>query len=312
MEREFHFFVEPETDIENSEESEDFILDGAEKAEGRNLIVRLDKWLWAARFFKTRALARAAVEAGKVFYNGERSKPSREIEVGAILQIRHGRFEKTVEVKGLSTRRRSTDEALQLFEETEESKSLREQFADDFTQNQFTQPNFGYNPNHHNTYHSEQSSYAHQGGSSQDQRPVRFLRRAFARQEPPRHEQREPRSPYHNNHTPYNRPSRSMPHYQNQNQNPNYHPNHHYHPNHANHNNNPYYPSGYQQQSGHQPPSGYQQQTGYQPQNYNNPVYPTRHQNTSYNSPHNHPRHHNSHYNNAISNNKTEPQTEYD
>ena len=87
----------------------------------RELKVRLDKWLWAARFFKTRAIARAAVEKGKVFYNGEQSRPSREIEVGATLNIRQGHYEKTVVIRGLSTRRRSTDEALKLFEELPDS-----------------------------------------------------------------------------------------------------------------------------------------------------------------------------------------------
>jgi ribosome-associated heat shock protein Hsp15 len=85
----------------------------------RTLKVRLDKWLWAARFFKTRAVARAAVEKGQVFYNGERSKPSREIEIGAMLHIRHGHLEKTVIITGLSTRRRNQEETGQLFKETE-------------------------------------------------------------------------------------------------------------------------------------------------------------------------------------------------
>lgn len=98
--------------------------------------VRLDKWLWAARFFKTRALARFAVEDGRVFYNGLRSKPTREIEVGATVHIRHGRFEKVVIVKGLSTRRRSTDEALQLFEEVPPSRYSREP--------NFNKPDFGH------------------------------------------------------------------------------------------------------------------------------------------------------------------------
>lgn len=98
-----------------------------DSGEERVLKVRLDKWLWAARFFKTRALARLAVETKKVTYwiNGQqisKLSPSREIEVGAVLTIQHGRFIKTIIIKGLSTRRRSTEEALQLFEETEESR----------------------------------------------------------------------------------------------------------------------------------------------------------------------------------------------
>ena len=116
MEQEFQFFVDDSVD-------ENELLDTSDE---RTLKVRLDKWLWAARFFKTRAVARAAVEKGRVFYNGERSKPNREIELGATLKIRHGHFEKTIIIKGLSTRRRSTDEALELFEETEDSKLARE------------------------------------------------------------------------------------------------------------------------------------------------------------------------------------------
>jgi ribosomal 50S subunit-recycling heat shock protein len=96
--------------------------DGFEKfnneaaSEQRPLKVRLDKWLWAARFFKTRVIARIAVEKGNVLYNGKPSDPNREIEIGAQIDILHGRFEKTVTIKGLSTRRRSIPEALLLFE----------------------------------------------------------------------------------------------------------------------------------------------------------------------------------------------------
>ena len=64
--------------------------------------VRLDKWLWAARFFKTRSLAKQAIEGGKVHYEGARTKVSREVTVGAELQIRQGWDEKTVVVLGLS------------------------------------------------------------------------------------------------------------------------------------------------------------------------------------------------------------------
>lgn len=169
MEHEFEFF----TDSYDSET--DF---PTEPGEERELKVRLDKWLWAARFFKTRALARAAVEQGKVFYNGERSKPSREIEIGALLQVRHGRFEKTVIVKGLSTRRRSTEEALSLFEETEDSRIAREQAAE-----------FHPAPSSYNTpYSPYNAARSQQGGqypyppaASRERRPVRFLRRSFGK-----------------------------------------------------------------------------------------------------------------------------------
>jgi ribosomal 50S subunit-recycling heat shock protein len=146
--------------------------------------VDADKWLWAARFFKTRALARAAVENGKVYYNGERSKPSREIEIEAILQIRHGRYEKTVIVKGLSTRRRSTEEALQLFEETEESRIARENMAE-YHATPMGQPMpYGVYNNNHTPRFQEQQSYSAFAPST-DQAPkrraVRFLRRSFVR-----------------------------------------------------------------------------------------------------------------------------------
>lgn len=144
MEQEFQFFSD--TDALDEQQT---------LGDERILKVRLDKWLWAARFFKTRAVVRAAVEAGRVFYNGERSRPSREIEIGALLQIQQGHFQKVVIIKGLSTRRRSTEEALQLFEETSESQLAREQTA--FSQR------------------SEQPK---------ERRMVRFLRRSFNRGEP--------------------------------------------------------------------------------------------------------------------------------
>lgn len=84
----------------------------------KELKVRLDKWLWAARFFKTRALARSAVEQGKVLYDDQKITPSKEIELGASLQINQGKTRKIVIIKKLSTRRRSTDEANGLFEIT--------------------------------------------------------------------------------------------------------------------------------------------------------------------------------------------------
>lgn len=87
--------------------------------------VRFDKWLWAARFFKTRALAKQAIEGGKVHYNGARAKVSKAIEVGATLTIRQGWDEKTVVVKALSDQRRGATEAALLYDETEESIAKR-------------------------------------------------------------------------------------------------------------------------------------------------------------------------------------------
>lgn len=87
--------------------------------------IRLDKWLWAARFFKTRALAKQAIEGGKVHYNGVRAKVSKVVEVGALLQIRQGFDEKTVAVLRLSDQRRGAPEALLLYAETEASLAQR-------------------------------------------------------------------------------------------------------------------------------------------------------------------------------------------
>ena len=88
--------------------------------------VRLDKWLWAARFFKTRSLAKQAIEGGKVHYNGARSKVSKDVEVGATLTIRTGWDEKEVTVIALSDQRRGADVAVLLYQETEDSIAKRE------------------------------------------------------------------------------------------------------------------------------------------------------------------------------------------
>ncbi len=88
--------------------------------------LRLDKWLWAARFFKTRSLAKAAIEGGKVHLGGQRVKVSREISVGDTLQIRQGWDEKVVVVEALSDQRRGAPEAARLYRETAESLARRE------------------------------------------------------------------------------------------------------------------------------------------------------------------------------------------
>lgn len=85
----------------------------------RVIKVRLDKWLWAARFFKTRPLARSAIEQGKILYDGQKAIPTKEIQLGATLIINQGRNKKVVVIKGLSTRRRNLDEADALYEELE-------------------------------------------------------------------------------------------------------------------------------------------------------------------------------------------------
>lgn len=95
------------------------------------LKVRIDKWLWAARFYKTRSLAKTAIEGGKVHVNGDRIKPSKEIERGVVLRIRLGWDEKEIEVLGLSEQRRGAPEAQQLYQETEDSIKKRTQRAEE-------------------------------------------------------------------------------------------------------------------------------------------------------------------------------------
>jgi len=91
--------------------------------------VRLDKWLWAARFFKTRAQAKEAIEGGKVHCRGERCKPGKEPKVGDEIQIRIGFDERTVVVQALSAVRRGAPEAQLLYSETPESIARREEAA---------------------------------------------------------------------------------------------------------------------------------------------------------------------------------------
>ena len=87
--------------------------------------VRIDKWLWAARFFKTRSLAAQAVEGGRVRLNGERPKPARELKPGDELVIHIGALEWVIEVRALSVRRGPASEAQRLYEESEPSRQRR-------------------------------------------------------------------------------------------------------------------------------------------------------------------------------------------
>ena len=91
--------------------------------------VRLDKWLWAARFFKTRALAAEAVEGGKVQLNGDRPKRGRTRQVGDELRIRLGPYEHVVTVRALSDRRGPATQAAGLYQETDASRNAREALA---------------------------------------------------------------------------------------------------------------------------------------------------------------------------------------
>ena len=92
--------------------------------------VRIDKWLWAARFFKTRAIARAAIQGGKVSVNGARTKPSKVLNAGDTVRIQRGEDIFTVTVMGITDRRGPAPEAQKLYLETEESRLRREALAE--------------------------------------------------------------------------------------------------------------------------------------------------------------------------------------
>ncbi|GKX59349.1 ribosome-associated heat shock protein Hsp15 [Leminorella grimontii] len=102
--------------------------------------IRLDKWLWAARFYKTRAAARDMIDGGKVHYNGQRTKPSKLVEVGAEVRLRQGNDEKTVIVNALSAQRRGANEAQTLYQETAESITKREAISQARKLNALTMP----------------------------------------------------------------------------------------------------------------------------------------------------------------------------
>ncbi len=91
--------------------------------------VRIDKWLWAARFFKTRGGATTAVLGGRVLLNGARAKPSKDVHAGDRLELQVGQTRWTVVVRGLAEKRGPASAAAALYEETPESVALREQRA---------------------------------------------------------------------------------------------------------------------------------------------------------------------------------------
>ena len=98
--------------------------------EQNNDALRLDKWLWAARFFKTRALATEAVTGGKVQLNGDRAKPSRLVRSGDNVTVRRGPLEWSVTVQHVSTRRGPASFAQTLYEESEASETKRQAIID--------------------------------------------------------------------------------------------------------------------------------------------------------------------------------------
>jgi ribosome-associated heat shock protein Hsp15 len=96
-----------------------------------NSPARLDKWLWAARFFKTRSIAREAVSGGKVHLNGNRAKPGRSVNIGDELRIMRGEEEYTITIAEISTSRGPATVARTLYDESEENRLKREQFAEE-------------------------------------------------------------------------------------------------------------------------------------------------------------------------------------
>lgn len=109
--------------------------------------IRLDKWLWAARFYKTRSLAKEMIDGGKVHYNGQRAKPNKSVEIGAIIKLRQGNEEKSVKVISLSDQRRGAQEAQLLYQETEQSMEQRAKMAIARKINALTMPHPDRRPN---------------------------------------------------------------------------------------------------------------------------------------------------------------------
>lgn len=102
--------------------------------------IRLDKWLWAARFYKTRAMAREMIEGGKVHYNGQRGKPSKLVELNAEIKLRQGNDERTIVILAITDQRRSAEQAQMLYQETEASVANREKISQARKMNALTMP----------------------------------------------------------------------------------------------------------------------------------------------------------------------------
>ena len=111
--------------------------------------IRLDKWLWAARFFKTRSLATAAVNGGKVTVNGQRAKAGKDIATGMILKIGQGVFSTEVIIQALSERRGPATIAKTLYEETEQSKLNRIQTRENIQLQKIAMPQRHAKPDKH-------------------------------------------------------------------------------------------------------------------------------------------------------------------
>ena len=108
--------------------------------------IRLDKWLWAARFYKTRSVARDAIAGGKVQYNGQRCKPSRVVELGAQIKVPQGYDLVEIEVLALRSQRQSAPLARQMYQESVESEVLRAKNAEARRLNAFHSPKPDHRP----------------------------------------------------------------------------------------------------------------------------------------------------------------------
>lgn len=96
------------------------------KSDSQSNVTRLDKWLWAARFYKTRAIAKQMIDGGKVFYNNQRTKSGKSVSIGDTISVRQGYDEKDVIVIALADKRKDATFAQTLYEETQESIERRE------------------------------------------------------------------------------------------------------------------------------------------------------------------------------------------
>ncbi|KRT55583.1 RNA-binding S4 domain-containing protein [endosymbiont of Ridgeia piscesae] len=108
--------------------------------QGETAKVRLDKWLWAARFFKTRQLACEAINGGKVHLNGQRTKPGKEIKAGSQLRIHKGSLEWELEVKVAASKRRPAEEAKTFYVESEESFLRRQRLTQELREQRAVEP----------------------------------------------------------------------------------------------------------------------------------------------------------------------------
>lgn len=91
-----------------------------------NLSARLDKWLWAARFYKTRAIAKQMIDGGKVFHNGQRTKSSKQVNINDLIRVRQGHEEKEITVIAIAEKRKDATFAQTLYNETTDSLEARE------------------------------------------------------------------------------------------------------------------------------------------------------------------------------------------